>query len=149
MYIVQAQKAWAKSMKPYPNPSPKKSGTTLLYIVPYFDEPFWSLRPRDVFVYRLEWLKKSGSRPFQTQGCQMVYFYTKTIPIWGYFSGTWNGKCWHILLPFVIFYVHLAYFMAIWYSLWQFGIYFGPRKIWQPCFNFNFAVGKVQNGWII
>jgi hypothetical protein len=44
-----------------------------------------------------------------------------------------------------IFYDHLEYFMAVWYSLWPFGIVcghllyssqfgmFGPRNIWQPC----------------
>jgi hypothetical protein len=36
-----------------------------------------------------------------------------------------------------IFYEHLEYFTAIWYSLWSFGIFFrcgmfGPSKIWQP-----------------
>jgi hypothetical protein len=43
-----------------------------------------------------------------------------------------------------IFYVHLEYFMTIWYNLWQVGIVcghllyfpqfgmFGPGKIWQP-----------------
>jgi hypothetical protein len=45
-----------------------------------------------------------------------------------------------------IFYGHLVYFTAIWYTLWTFGIFCGnfvyftpfwyvvPRKIWQPCF---------------
>jgi hypothetical protein len=33
------------------------------------------------------------------QCCQMVYFKPK-IPIWGYFGGPWNGKCWCILRPF-------------------------------------------------
>jgi hypothetical protein len=45
-----------------------------------------------------------------------------------------------------IFYDHLVYFMTIGNILWPFGIfcgdfvffspfwYFGPRKIWQPCF---------------
>jgi hypothetical protein len=39
----------------------------------------------------------------------------------------------------------MVYFMAIWYILWPFGIFYGyllyispfryvvPRKIWQPC----------------
>jgi hypothetical protein len=33
-----------------------------------------------------------------------------------------------------IFYGHLMYFTAIWYILWQFGIFLpvAPRKIWQP-----------------
>jgi hypothetical protein len=45
----------------------------------------------------------------------------------------------------VYFYGHLVYFMAIWYILWSFGIFYGhlicisrfgfvvSRKIWQPC----------------
>jgi hypothetical protein len=43
-----------------------------------------------------------------------------------------------------ILYVHLVYFMAIWYSLWPLGVFYVylvyfftfwyvvPRKIWQP-----------------
>jgi hypothetical protein len=46
--------------------------------------------------------------------------------------------------------------MAIWYILWQFGIfspfwYFGPRKIWQPwiavqylCYNFESQIFELQ-----
>jgi hypothetical protein len=38
----------------------------------------------------------------------------------------------------VLFYVCLVYSVAIWSSLWPFGIFFpfwyvAPRKIWQPC----------------
>jgi hypothetical protein len=29
-----------------------------------------------------------------------------------------------ILLPFVLFYCHLVYFVAIWNSLWLFGMFF-------------------------
>jgi hypothetical protein len=36
------------------------------------------------------------------------------------------------------FFGPLVYLVAVWYSLWSFGIFsrfgmFGPRKIWQPC----------------
>jgi hypothetical protein len=39
-----------------------------------------------------------------------------------------------------IFYAHLGYFVAIWYILRPFGIFFrfwhlSPRKIWQPWFS--------------
>jgi hypothetical protein len=46
-----------------------------------------------------------------------------------------------------ILHVHLVYFKAVWYILWQYGIFYSylvyifspfwyvvPRKIWQPCF---------------
>jgi hypothetical protein len=67
------------------------------------------------------------------------YIFIPKIPIWVYFGGPWIGKCWHILLPFGIFYGHLVYFMTIWYILWLFGIYFlsfgsCTKKIWQPRF---------------
>jgi hypothetical protein len=61
-----------------------------------------------------------------------------------------NGKCWLIVLP-SLFYCQFIYFMAIWYILWSYGIfyshlvylfcghfgiffpfwYFVPRRIWQ------------------
>jgi hypothetical protein len=42
-----------------------------------------------------------------------------------------------ILLPFGLFYGHFVYFVAIWYILWLFGIFFlfwyvVPLKLWQP-----------------
>jgi hypothetical protein len=41
------------------------------------------------------------------------------------------------ICPFGLFYGYFAYFVAIWYILWLFGIFFSfwyvvPRKIWQP-----------------
>jgi hypothetical protein len=65
-------------------------------------------------------------------------FVPKT-PIWVYFGGTWNGKCWYILWPFGIFQmaIYLVYFMAACIvcvylvSFPQFGMS-EPRKIWQP-----------------
>jgi hypothetical protein len=39
--------------------------------------------------------------------------------IWVNFGGSCNGRCWYYI------YVHLVYFMAIWYILWPFGIFYG------------------------
>jgi hypothetical protein len=36
------------------------------------------------------------------QCCQMVYFFVPKLPIWVYFRGPWNVKCWYIL---VIWYI--------------------------------------------
>jgi hypothetical protein len=69
------------------------------------------------------------------QGCQ-TKLKTKN-PFWVNFGGSCIGRCWYV-------HGHLVYFMAIWYSLWPFGIFYGylvyfspfwyvvPRKIWQP-----------------
>jgi hypothetical protein len=40
----------------------------------------------------------------------MVYFHTKNIN----FGVSWNGKCWYILLSFVVYYVHLVYIDILW-----------------------------------
>jgi hypothetical protein len=40
------------------------------------------------------------------------------IPIWVYFGGPWNGKCWYILRSFDIIYDNLVKYMAVWYSFW-------------------------------
>jgi hypothetical protein len=62
--------------------------------------------------------------------------------IWVNFGGSFDGRCCHILWTFGILYDHLLYFtaiyviyfMAIWYILWQFGIFDGYLvyfvKIW-------------------
>jgi hypothetical protein len=60
----------------------------------------------------------------------MVYFQTKT-PNFGLIL---EGLA---MEDVSIFYGHLAYFTAIWYILWPFGIFFPfwyvvQRKIWQP-----------------
>jgi hypothetical protein len=54
------------------------------------------------------------------------YSFKPKIPIGVNLGGSCNGICWYILCPFGLFYCHLVYFAAIWYSLWYFGIYF-PR----------------------
>jgi hypothetical protein len=42
------------------------------------------------------------------------------IAIWVNFGGSCNGRCWHILLTYGLFYSHLIYFGYIWYILWYF-----------------------------
>jgi hypothetical protein len=77
------------------------------------------------------------------QGCQMVYFFRPKNPT--------LGKIWRALerkMLLNVFYDHSEHFSLIWYNLWPFGIvcghlayryifpvlvFFGPRKIWQPC----------------
>jgi hypothetical protein len=65
------------------------------------------------------------------------HIFKPKIPIWVNFGGSRNGRCWYILWPIGLFYVHLVYSVSIWYMLWLFGIFFPfwyvvPRKIWQP-----------------
>jgi hypothetical protein len=65
------------------------------------------------------WKRKGRSRrriPPEDQGCQMVYFKTKTPNL----GGVLQWKMWVYL-----FYGHLVYFMTIWYILGQFGIVYG------------------------
>jgi hypothetical protein len=53
----------------------------------------------------------------------MVSFQTKN-PNLDNFEGPYIGKCLYILWPFEIFYIHLGYFMTIWYILCSFGTFF-------------------------
>jgi hypothetical protein len=66
------------------------------------------------------------------QSCRMV----RKIPLWVYFAGPWNVKCWYMIVL-----AKLKYFREIWYILWKFVViwnifslfgYVVPRKIWQP-----------------
>jgi hypothetical protein len=41
------------------------------------------------------------------------YVFKPKISIWVNFGGPWNGKGWHTVWPFGIYYGHLVYFMAI------------------------------------
>jgi hypothetical protein len=43
------------------------------------------------------------------------FIFKPKIPIWLHLRGPWNGK----------FYDHLDYFMAFWYILWHFDIFYG------------------------
>jgi hypothetical protein len=58
------------------------------------------------------------------------FIFKPKIPIWVYFGGPWNGKCWYILWPFCIIYDHLVKYMAVWYSMWSFGILFPFWYVW-------------------
>jgi hypothetical protein len=63
------------------------------------------------------------------QGCQIIS--DQKLPIWVFFEGPWNGKC-YVFWSLVIFYNHRVYLIGIWYifrPLW----YIVPKKIWQPC----------------
>jgi hypothetical protein len=50
---------------------------------------------------------------FPDQGCQMVYFQTKN-PNFGKFLRVLQ---WTLLVYFMAIYVHLVYFMAVWYGV--------------------------------
>jgi hypothetical protein len=65
---------------------------------------------------------RNGGRPF-TRVARWHIFKPK-IPIWVNFGGSYNGRCLYIICPFGLFYGYLVYFVALWYILWLFGIYF-------------------------
>jgi hypothetical protein len=73
----------------------------------------------------------------------MAYFQTKN-PNLGKFLGQWK-----ILRPFGVFYVHLVYFMAIWYLVWCFNILFPvlvrPRLL-VPCCTWRGGTGCGRSG---
>jgi hypothetical protein len=83
------------------------------------------------------------------QGCQIVIFQQK-IPIWVNFGESFNGRCWYIVWPFRLFYLHLVYFVAIWYIAYGHLEYFFPcwyvvtRKIWQPWRRWNSLYYKIK-----
>jgi hypothetical protein len=45
-------------------------------------------------------------------------------------GGSCYGKSWYIVCPFGLFYGHWKYIMAIWYILWQLGIFFPFLVYW-------------------
>jgi hypothetical protein len=79
------------------------------------------------------------------------FVFKPKIPIWVNFGGSCSGRRWYILWPLVyIFYGHLVYFVAIWYSLLLFGIVFtvlvcctkknlATLGAWSAEFFFNFC----------
>jgi hypothetical protein len=96
------------------------------------------------FIRRVIHHRKKNNRialslPCHMQGCQMVYFQTKN-PNLGTFLRAFEWKMFFtILWPFGMFCGHLVYFMAVWHSLWSFGI-FSPilvfldqEKSGNPC----------------
>jgi hypothetical protein len=77
-------------------------------------------------------------RPHSAPGLPDGVFSDQKYQRWANFGGSCNGRCWHILCPIGMFYVHLPYLTDIWYISWLFGIFFPfwfdiERKIWQHC----------------
>jgi hypothetical protein len=76
------------------------------------------------------------------------FLFSPKLPIWVYFGGPWNGKCY--------IFVHLEYFTAVVYlmGIWLFCsrlVYFVsqiwyivPRQIWQPCWEDELARAENQ-----
>jgi hypothetical protein len=72
------------------------------------------------------------------QGCQIAFFQTQKSK----FEKILEGLA---IVDAGILHGHMVYFMAIWFILWPFGIFYGylvysfpfwcsvPRKIWQTC----------------
>jgi hypothetical protein len=58
------------------------------------------------------------------------FIFKPKIPICVKFGGRWNGKFYYIVWPFGIFFGHLVYFMAVWYSLRSLGIFFLFWYVW-------------------
>jgi hypothetical protein len=123
---------------------------------------FWFRPFYENFILRAPLNSKSTRRytilqiliqfPHQSQGHQMVYFKTKN-PFWVNCGGSCIIIYWYILWPFGEFYGHLVNFMAIWCTLWSFGIFFPlwyvvPRKIWQPRSKFG-AVKNLIRSWAL
>jgi hypothetical protein len=86
------------------------------------------------------------------------HIFKSKIPIWVNFERSCNERCWYIwwslvyvpalwyrLWQFGIFYGHLIYFMAIWYILWPFGIFYGHlvyfMAIWYILWPFGIFYG--------
>jgi hypothetical protein len=58
-------------------------------------------------------------------------FSNQKIPIWVNFGGSGNGRCLYIKRPFVLFYVCLVNFVALWNILWLFGVFFRFGMLYQ------------------
>jgi hypothetical protein len=52
------------------------------------------------------------------------YIFNPKIPIWVNFGGSCNGRFLCMLWLFGPFSGNLVYFMALWYILWSFGLFF-------------------------
>jgi hypothetical protein len=81
------------------------------------------------------YLHNPTDRRCRTTRVARWFFLRSKIPIWVYFGGPCNGKCWFMsifynLCPFVIIYVHLVLCMADWCSLCSFGIFFPFWHVW-------------------
>jgi hypothetical protein len=86
-------------------------------------------RMRDSLAFAAICRQTENQKESLSQGCQMVYFQTKNLNL---------GKFWRALerkmllnyMTIWIFFGHLVYFMAIWYSLYSFGIFFPFWYVW-------------------
>jgi hypothetical protein len=57
------------------------------------------------------------------------YISKPKITVWKIFVGSCNGRCWYILCPFGLFYINLAYFMAIGYTdYYRFGTLYQEKS---------------------
>jgi hypothetical protein len=85
---------------------------------------------------RKTWIQsKAVNTRTPEQGCRMVSFQTKKIPILGKFWTVLQWKTlvyfmtiWSILRPLKIFSGHLVYFVIIWYIFPRFGILYQEKS---------------------
>jgi hypothetical protein len=84
-----------------------------------FFSPKKILQDRRKLVLRFLWAVRGRAARW--------YIFKPKIPNWENLGGSGKGRCLCILWPFSLFYGYLVYFMAIWYILWEFGVFF-------PCF---------------
>jgi hypothetical protein len=64
-----------------------------------------------------------------SQGCQMVYFKTKNLTL-GIFRRALEGICWYMYILYGRLGSWFNICMAVWYSLWSFGILFPFWHVW-------------------
>jgi hypothetical protein len=78
-----------------------------------------------------------------------LFFHTKNSSL-GIIWRVSNGKFWNLKRPFWIIYCGLVHFMATWFILLEFGIFFPilvcyKRKIWQHCSKLGTFQLKLKN----
>jgi hypothetical protein len=111
-----------------------------MYICMYERATF--MKTTHICIRRTTLSHRARSRTKEEQGCQMVYFQTKT-QIWVGFGGSCNGRCWSILCTFDLFYIRLVFlwtfvfFVAIWYIFSPFGTLY-QEKSGNPEEEYNF-----------
>jgi hypothetical protein len=62
-----------------------------------------------IVIWRLSSVVVGG--PIESRVARWFIFKPK-LQIWVNFGGPWNGKYWHILWPFEIYYGHLVYYIS-------------------------------------
>jgi hypothetical protein len=95
------------------------NGPKHVYIV--YSKALIKCTPFGIFCFKIYHMATLFVMLLSTRVTRVFIFLLK-LPIWVYFGGSWNGKCWYILWPFGIFNSHMACFMAVWYCLCSFGI---------------------------